>query len=181
MNWEAVGAVGETIGAIGVICTLIFLAFQIRQNTKLLETNVTQLEQNRELAIAETLGQSDTSREQAMIAIAQNKDLSHIYYTGLNGYDDLSLEEKLRFALILGPLIGGVASTSERQAQLGLHSDIPPGNLTFVLNIIGTPGGRHWWRRFSDTYPDRFRRAIDREFKKVDESESKDRTSQVDA
>ena len=33
MNWEAIGAVGEVAGAIGVIVTLAFLATQIRQNT----------------------------------------------------------------------------------------------------------------------------------------------------
>ncbi len=164
VNWEAVGAVGETIGAVGVICTLVFLAFQIRQNTKLLQTNASQLEQTRELAVAESLGQSG-SREQAMIAIAQNKDLSRIYYAGLRDYEDLTPEDKLRFALIMGPLVGGVAGASERSAQLGLHSDIPPANLTFVLNIVDTPGGKQWWQRYAGTYPDRFRQAIDQELK----------------
>ena len=34
MNWEAIGAIGEVLGAIGVIVTLGYLAIQIRQNTK---------------------------------------------------------------------------------------------------------------------------------------------------
>lgn len=34
MNWEAIGAIGEILGAIGVIVTLAYLAVQIRQNTK---------------------------------------------------------------------------------------------------------------------------------------------------
>lgn len=34
MNWEAVGAVGEIVGALGVIVTLVYLAMQIQQNTK---------------------------------------------------------------------------------------------------------------------------------------------------
>jgi hypothetical protein len=33
MNWEAIGAVGEIVGAVAVILTLIYLAAQIRQNT----------------------------------------------------------------------------------------------------------------------------------------------------
>jgi len=34
MNWEAIGAIGEIIGAFAVVLTLGYLATQIRQNTK---------------------------------------------------------------------------------------------------------------------------------------------------
>jgi hypothetical protein len=33
MNWEAVGALGEIVGALAVLVTLVYLATQIRQNT----------------------------------------------------------------------------------------------------------------------------------------------------
>jgi hypothetical protein len=32
MNWEAIGAVSETLGAVGVIASLIYLASQLRSN-----------------------------------------------------------------------------------------------------------------------------------------------------
>ena len=41
MNWEALGAIAELLGAIGVIATLGYLATQIRQNSKLLQLNNT--------------------------------------------------------------------------------------------------------------------------------------------
>ena len=34
MNWEAAEALGEIVGAVPVIATLVFLALQIRQNTQ---------------------------------------------------------------------------------------------------------------------------------------------------
>ena len=34
MNWDAIGAIGEIVGASGVIITLFYLSFQIRQNTR---------------------------------------------------------------------------------------------------------------------------------------------------
>jgi hypothetical protein len=37
MNWEAIGAIGEVAGAAGVVATLIYLAVQIRQNTRSVE------------------------------------------------------------------------------------------------------------------------------------------------
>ena len=33
MNWDAIGAIAELLGAVGVILTLVYLATQIRQNT----------------------------------------------------------------------------------------------------------------------------------------------------
>jgi hypothetical protein len=33
MNWDAIGAVGEIVGAIAVLATLIYLAIQIRQSS----------------------------------------------------------------------------------------------------------------------------------------------------
>jgi hypothetical protein len=33
MNWEAISAIGEIIGAISVVITLFYLAIQLRQNT----------------------------------------------------------------------------------------------------------------------------------------------------
>jgi hypothetical protein len=34
MNWDAIGAIGEVLGAIAVVVTLIYLGVQIRQNTE---------------------------------------------------------------------------------------------------------------------------------------------------
>ena len=34
MNWDAIGAIAETLGAVGVIASLVYLATQIRQNTR---------------------------------------------------------------------------------------------------------------------------------------------------
>jgi len=34
VDWNAIGAIGEVVGATGVIATLIYLSVQIRQNTK---------------------------------------------------------------------------------------------------------------------------------------------------
>ncbi len=39
MNWEAIGAIGEVLGAAGVIITLAYLAVQIRQNSRPLSAN----------------------------------------------------------------------------------------------------------------------------------------------
>ena len=42
MNWDAIGAIAETLGAIGVITSLVYLAVQIRQNSKHIESSIYQ-------------------------------------------------------------------------------------------------------------------------------------------
>jgi len=39
MNWEAIGAIGEVIGAFAVVASLIYLAGQIRHNNRLASSN----------------------------------------------------------------------------------------------------------------------------------------------
>ena len=42
MNWEAVGAIGEVTGAVGVITTLLYLSVQVRQSVKATRASMTQ-------------------------------------------------------------------------------------------------------------------------------------------
>ena len=43
MNWEAIGAIGEVIGAAAVVITLVYLAIQIRQSN---QTNASGIRQS---------------------------------------------------------------------------------------------------------------------------------------
>ncbi len=48
MNWDALGAIAELIGAVAVLLTLIYLAIQSRQNNELVKFHVLQTENNLE-------------------------------------------------------------------------------------------------------------------------------------
>ncbi len=39
MNWDAIGAIAETLGAVGVIASLVYLATQIRQSREQMVEN----------------------------------------------------------------------------------------------------------------------------------------------
>ena len=67
MNWEAIGAVGEILGAAGVIATLAYLAVQIRQNTRMARAATRQ-----ELAGQMQLLASDLVTVEGMACILQN-------------------------------------------------------------------------------------------------------------
>ena len=68
MSWEAIGAIGETVGALAVVVSLVYLAMQIRN-------------QNQE-ARAATMQQVLQSNADA-ISQLQNPDLAEIWIKGV--------------------------------------------------------------------------------------------------
>ena len=43
MNWDAIGAIAETLGAVGVIASLVYLATQMSRNTQAMRAETSQL------------------------------------------------------------------------------------------------------------------------------------------
>jgi hypothetical protein len=75
MNWEALGAIGEIVGAVAVVLTLGYLAVQIRQNTRALKASTHQSLSDSTIRFqAVTLDNAEVAR----IRLAGGKDLSSL-------------------------------------------------------------------------------------------------------
>ena len=84
MNWEAIGAVGEIMGAITVLLTLFYLAIQIRQSNK-----ATQAEIESQAGHWWSQHNQDMIHTPAMIEVIE---------TGLNDIKRLSDPDRRRFS-----------------------------------------------------------------------------------
>ena len=85
MNWDAIGAIGEIVGALAVVVSLVYLGVQIRA-------------QNRESSMLAMHQISQGFRES--IGEFANLESADIYVRGNEDYDSLSDTE--RFVLIAG-------------------------------------------------------------------------------
>jgi hypothetical protein len=83
MNWEAVGAVGEILGAAGVIATLGYLALQIRQNTR----------QTQALAA----NASAIALQGARKSVYESAEVTEFWLKGMSHPDELSEHDYYRF------------------------------------------------------------------------------------
>jgi|SRR5210317_52279 hypothetical protein len=136
MNWEAIGAVGEIVGAIAVIFTLIYLAYQVRY------AKLATLDQNR-------LTRSTAIRE-ILLAGAANDDLrvGQVKNWGLSEYYD-SLAKEL-----------GITSVEASRNEWGnavyfwmywgqWNTSHDPKDLRELEHVIeklySLPGVRHTW------------------------------------
>ncbi len=80
MNWEAIGALGEIVGATGVIVTLAFLAYQLVQTR---------------IAIRSSAYQSYSKNRVDMALYLASEGVLSVFIQGLN--DSKSLRDNDRF------------------------------------------------------------------------------------
>ena len=83
MDWGAVAAVGEILGAVAVVVTLLYLAKQIRQNSRAVEVT----------ALRDTTDQWNHWSE----LVASSPGLAEIVARGNRSYNELSEADALRY------------------------------------------------------------------------------------
>ena len=86
MNWEAIGAIGEVIGGVAVIATLIFLSFQIRSSTQATRAQIAQD------------GIDATNRWRT--SIYEDAELHDIWRRGIEG-KELNESERKRYETVM--------------------------------------------------------------------------------
>jgi hypothetical protein len=86
VNWDAIGAIGEIVGALAVVVSLVYLAIQIRnQNLESKAATVQQVLEGNASAISRL----------------QDPDLAQIWIAGIEDFESLSDVERLRFVIYL--------------------------------------------------------------------------------
>ncbi len=81
MNWEAIGAIGEIVGATAVVVTLVYLAIQIKSSTKVARSATRQAIADSAMAIGSDL--------------IADKELANLFVKDLRG-DELGEADRLR-------------------------------------------------------------------------------------
>lgn len=125
MNWEAIGAVGDAVGALVVVITLVYLTIQLRQNTKAIEHSTSR-------------GVSDDAA-QWMYKLIENPRVAEIYLAGLRG-DEQSSRDHFRFGLLMGLFF----NNSNHALQAGAYDFY---NNSTMAAILSKPGGAAFWKR----------------------------------
>ena len=146
MDWEALGAIGEIIGAIAVIATLIYLAFQIRQNTA---------------AVVSSSFEAGVSQyNDFRLKVADSEELSQLWFDGLSDPQSLSDNQRNRFRILVAAFLD-IANVSYLKRNLNLFSESSwkSGEAT-LIRIIVTPGGRWYFEYFKNTITLEFQACI---------------------
>lgn len=143
INWDAIGAVGEILGAGTVIATLFYLAQQIKQNNQALT-------RSNEFAQANSIHQINTAFSGVWSHLASDGGLADIYTRALAG-EQLTPTEETRFTSFVNMFIATLENlTAQQSLQLG-YSTLDPDSAVILMapylkQLLGTDAGSRWWR-----------------------------------
>ena len=158
MGWsiQDLGAAGEFVGAIGVVITLVYLAYQIRQNTF-------QLEQSTLTAKAAAQNASNTALRETRASIFESGEMAEIFHAGNSNPEDLGDVARVRYRLALQNVTDVMLEIYAQTFATGFAPETwnTQGH-TLVVRILDTPGGQWFWATFGDNYPSDFRVEVDR-------------------
>lgn len=129
MNWDAVGALAETIGAVAVVSTILYLAIQVRDGRKSAESDA--------------IDQLVSGWSEAIRALGETNEIASVVQRGLSNYNELDASEMLMFHTRMDRVIMAYNKGLELSKR-GLW-ELPPEIETAVLMFIVSPGGTQWW------------------------------------
>jgi len=81
MNWDAIGAIAESVGAVSVVASLVYLGIQLRQNSRTISEEIFQNLLN--------------NYHGAMDNLISDPTLNRIWHTGLREFDALDQDERM--------------------------------------------------------------------------------------
>ena len=138
MNWDAIGASGEIVGAVGVIVSLLYLALQVRADARLRR-------------VAHVHEQSVAFRDFLQI-IATNPDIAEIHIRGLNDIRSLKPGEFARFSALLGVLFKVYEEGFYKWSEGHLDAHVWHGVQALASDLLAYPGMQAWWSTPADWY-----------------------------
>ena len=147
MTIQDLGSVGEVVGAIATVGTLLYLAVQIRANTK-----ATRAEARRNSVGTETTSYS---------SIVEHADVAALFQQGLADPKSLNPGERVRFEFLLAPFVAH-SQLEYLEHQEGLR-DVGTfdRNMGARLMFLRSPGGAAFWGRRRDYYDAGFQDYVD--------------------
>ena len=130
MNWEAISAVSEAVGAVTIVITLIYLAIQVRQNTASVKADAYQgwVSSNIHLNLATT-----------------NQDFAQIILTGIGDSAKLNAESEVSFGM-WNHSVFQIMQAIDIHYRMGVIDEpLWKSEMSRAAGHLSNPGVRQWW------------------------------------
>jgi hypothetical protein len=138
VNWEAVSAIGQIVGALAVVISLIYLAREIRSNARAARVASMQ-------TLIRWLGQ-----------LTEHPHLSELYYRGIHDFESLEGAELVRFGALVNQIFHIVNEMYYQRLEGHLDPRVWHEVEAPLCEMIAYPGIQAWWRVRSHWFGEEF-------------------------
>lgn len=144
MNWEAIGAVGEVLGAIAVVATLLYVARQLDEQARALTTSV------RDSAFQQL--------QEWNYQVMADPDLSHLFQRGAasDDWSGFSPEERSRLIHVLYSFFKTFENIYLHTAEGSAPPEVWERNCQVFFAYAAQPGCRRYWNDRRGALDERF-------------------------
>jgi hypothetical protein len=167
MNWTAIGAVAELIAAIGVIASLVYVGFQIRQNTLSVTASAHRAINDKFISVNEFIG--------------SDPNLIKAFLVGRERLEDLDEVDMGRFITIWMNILLHFEDVFYQHRQ-GLVGDQYWERIERMIGFYVTePGVQRYWDLFKGWSTDDFRAYLESRFAEAGPArEAKEKTVEME-
>lgn len=147
MDWSELGALGNLLGALGVVISLIYLGVQIKHQIR--EARVTAVHELTE------------NFRGFLMALAENEQLGDIWVRGIYDFQALAPVERLRLSSALGNAFR-IFDTLYNYYNEGIIDAQAWATLEAPVNdLLAYPGIQSWWPTRKHWYSHAYQARID--------------------
>jgi hypothetical protein len=138
MNWDAVGATGDIVGALAVVVSLVYVAIQIRQNTK-----ATRQQSYHDLI---------TRRSQVFFGkVAESRDVSKLWVAGGSG-EALDEIDSQRFVSLMIDLMSHFQDVYLQHQSGVIEDHVWLAERRILAAVISAPVFVEFWEAISQYF-----------------------------
>jgi len=166
MSIQEWAAIAEIVGAVAVVASLIYLAVQIRQNTRGLSMSL----KSTELAAFERNVEAGNRIREIFIL---NPEVSELFARGKSSYTDLSSSDKIRFGMLLSNVFSAFQGAYIRQLTYGNDPENFVGSERLLDSYIRCNGVRDWLSSNSPDWRPQFAALVQQRVKMFDDVAAK--------
>ena len=147
MTIQDLGSIGEVLAAIATIATLVYLAAQVRQNTRALRSSTFQ-------AISEQMAQN-------VQPILLESEVASLLQRGLAEPGSFEPEERLRFHAMLSMTMRRMEAVHVQSTLGSIEREHIEGFERSILSTLHSPGASAWWSEAKPNFNTSFTEHVD--------------------
>ncbi len=156
MNLESLGNIGELVGGIAVVLSLLYLAVQIRQNTRALRG-----------AAHETASSRTT---QYLTSVTATQEIHELWMRAHSDPTSVSESELYRYQRLLAASLGGIETVYWQHRRGNIEPEIWERWHRILRQLLEGPGVQHAWKRDAIPLTSAFAEVVEQELRKINPS-----------